>query len=193
MTLALPTFVAAAPRTPRRARSRAVQGRVAWAVLLAATLVLKTFVPLLAALAAELQGKAVADVCAVYGVRLAPAPAAAPEPHRSDPHQAHHEHHAPREHHAHGEAVATAHAAMAGAEAAVAPSHEDAPEHADHARDHCALTGLAVCALVTLAAWDAADWTSAAPELPAANDAAPARDASARWLTARVHAPPAGA
>ena len=38
------------------------------AVLLAATLGLKTFVPLLAAVSAQMQGKAVGDVCAVYGV-----------------------------------------------------------------------------------------------------------------------------
>lgn len=44
---------------------------IAWVVLVAATLALKAFVPLLAAFSAQLQDRAVAEVCTVYGVRLA--------------------------------------------------------------------------------------------------------------------------
>ncbi len=146
--------------------------------VLAATLALKTFVPLLAAVSAQMQGKAVGDVCAVYGVRLAAAapPSAAPP------------------HHHHGHHAASMDGAMAGAQAALPTSHDTPSDHAEHARDHCALTGLAVCAVLAAAAWDVVDWAgTAAPSPGGAEDASPVRDASARWLTLRVHAPPSQA
>ena len=51
------SFVPAALRVSSRSRSRAARGRVVWAVLLAATLALKTFVPLLAAVSAQTAGQ----------------------------------------------------------------------------------------------------------------------------------------
>lgn len=153
-------------------RSRRLRGAVAWAVLLVATLAFKSFVPLLAALSAEMQGRAVADVCAVYGVRLAPAVDHAPVSHGM--------------HHMHG--------APETPMAASRPTAPDQPpaDHAEHARDHCALTALAVGAMLALTLWGLVDWRAAAATgLGFADPAAPSRDASARWLTLRVHAPPA--
>ena len=140
--------------------------------MLAAVLAFKAFVPMLAALSAEMQGKAVADVCAVYGVRLGPAVDAAPPMHAL--------------HHMHG----AAHASM-GAAAATPPDH--APhEHAEHARDHCALSGLTVGVLFAPTPWALVEWQAASAMATGFADVlAPSRDASARWLTLRVHAPPA--
>ena len=152
----------------RVARTR---GRVGWALLIAVTLAFKSFVPLLAAASAEWQGKAVADICSVYGVRLAPA--------------SNHVHHAA----SHG----AAHAALAftGTPAGDPHSHHDPSDHLAHAKDHCALTGLAACALFAPTPWLSADWLQAGglrglvPE-----PAEPLHDASARWLSLRLHAPP---
>jgi hypothetical protein len=183
------TFVPAALRVPPRSRSRNAHGRVAWAVLLAATLALKAFVPLLAAVSAQMQGKAVGDVCSVYGVRLAAAaPAlAVPAPH----HHGHDTSHAGHAGHAgHGDPV-HADGAMAGPDATTpSTSHDGPPDHAEHARDHCALGALAVGAVLASAAWNVADWAGGAALPDAIGDAAPAHDAIARWLTLRVHAPP---
>lgn len=149
-------------------------GAATWALLLVATLAFKSFVPLLAALSAGMQGKAVADVCAVYGVRLAPAVDHAPVSHAM--------------HHLHG-----------AADAPMAASGSTAPDplpadHAEHARDHCALTGLAMGAMLAQTLWEPVDWPAAAAiGLGVADVVSPARDASARWLTLRVHAPPARA
>ena len=190
------SFVPAAMRVPSRSRSRAARGRVVWALLLAATLGLKTFVPLLAAVSAQMQGKAVGDVCAVYGVRLA---AAAPA--RAAPASHHHGHdtghggpagHAGHAGHA-GQGSDAGHSdgAIAAADATASTSHDEPSNHAEHAGDHCALSGLAVGAVLASAAWDVLDWAGTAAPSPGPSGAAPARDASARWLTLRVHAPPA--
>ena len=155
-------------------RSRFASRLTLWAF--AAALVLKSGVPLLAAAAAGLQGKQVADVCAIYGVRLAPA---------GDPvgHAAH----------------ATGHMAVVDIPAAGshAHSHHAHDEHhapadpAAHAQDHCALTALAAGAVEASTAWTASDWRDRdglltfAPVL----ERRP-QDASARWLILRLHAPP---
>lgn len=164
-------FARASPGAPRR--SRRVRGAAGWAFLLAATLAFKSFVPMLAALSAGMQGKAVADVCALYGVRLAPA---------ADPDAASH-----AMHHLHG-------AAAAATDPAGSPAHEHPADHAEHARDHCALTALAVGAVFAATLWGLVDWRA----VPVTGDRfadpiAPSRDASARWLTLRLHAPPARA
>ena len=184
------SFVPAALRVPSRSRSRAARGRVVWALLLAATLGLKTFVPLLAAVSAQMQGKAVGDVCAVYGVRLA---AAAPAP--AAPASHHHGHdtgHARHAGHA-GQGSDSGHSdgAIAATDATASTSHDEPSNHAEHAGDHCALSGLAVGAVLASAAWDVLDWAGTAAPSTGPSGAAPARDASARWLTLRVHAPPA--
>ena len=155
-------------------RSRRLLGAAAWAFVLVATLAFKSFVPLLAALSAELQGKAVADVCAVYGVRLAPVLDHAAVSHAM--------------HHAHG---------VADTPMAASPSTAPDPapaDHAEHARDHCALTALAIGAMFAPALSGLVDWRAAAAIGPGFADPVSAlRDASARWLTLRVHAPPARA
>jgi len=80
---------------------------------------------------------------------------------------------------------------MGAADATPATSHDGSSDHAEHARDHCALTGLAVCAVVASAGWNVVDWAGTAVPLPhAIGDAALSHDASARWLTLRLHAPP---
>lgn len=137
-----------------------------------ATLVFKSFVPLLAAASADLQGKAVADVCALYGVRM-------PQPAESAHHGAAH-----AMGHMHG-------VAMAGMDVVPSPSQHHPSEHAEHSRDHCALSGLAVGAAFALTLWGPVDWRAApVPGRASADDTPPWRDASARWLTLRVHAPP---
>ena len=148
--------------------------RAAWAFLIAATLVFKSFVPLLAVASAQMQGKAVADICSIYGVRLAPAAGG----------------------HVHdGAAHAMGHAGhMAGMEMPAsggATSPHDPDDHVAHAQDHCALTGLAACAVFAATLWVLADWLAGDGGRAAFLDSAgPPRDASARWLILRLHAPP---
>ena len=57
-------------RLPRRLTT------LSWLWLLAAVLVLKSAVPMLASMAAERQGVSFAEVCSVYGVRLVAVPLA---------------------------------------------------------------------------------------------------------------------
>jgi hypothetical protein len=147
----------------------------AWAWLLAATLVFKSFVPLLAATAAQMQGKAVADVCAVYGVRLATASA---HDHHDSSHAMGH-----AEGHVHGGAL------PAGDTSPIRP-HEPA-DHAAHAQDHCALTGLSACAVFAAPLLTLAGWLEPGQVLAAAVESSDLpRDAMARWLMLRLHAPP---
>jgi len=145
--------------------------RVAWALLIVAALAFKSFIPLLAAVAAHMQGKEVADICSIYGVRLAGGHT-----------------------HVHGGSHAMAHTAGMAMSATHGDesSPEDAPaDHASHGQDHCALTGLAVCAVLALALFTFADWDGREPTRVFLADAPElSRDASARWLTSRVHAPP---
>jgi len=180
--------------------------RSAWIGVAAVALVLKAAVPLLAALAAHAQGKAVAEICEIYGVRTvamsafaSPAPSA-PADHG---HPAGHTGHAdPAVHsgHAHaGHAAHEGHAAHAGhVHTAHVQAGADAPAHAPaahgHDREHCGLTGLAACAAPAApdAATVAAPLVATAP-LPATQVAATRPDASASWLARRIHAPPGAA
>ena len=143
----------------------------AWAILIAATLIFKSFVPLLAAASAQMQGKDVADICSVYGVRLAPATG-----------HGHHGSH-PMEHVAGMEMPA-----MEGG----GPASDDGPaNHSTHSQEHCALTGLAACAVFALTSWATAVWAGDQETPSASGDGfALQRDPSARWLTLRLHAPP---
>ena len=174
---------------PRRARARVgirvVDGlrprnppagrRAAWACLLVVTLAFKSFVPLLAAAAAQMQGKAVADICAVYGVRLVMVST-----------------------HAHQESVhAMGHPAghvlgVSMPETVSAPSQPHEPnDHAEHAQDHCALTGLSTCAVFPAALWSLVGWREPRQRMWNGVDTVdPPRDAIARWLMRRLHAPP---
>jgi hypothetical protein len=151
--------------------------RSAWACLIAVTLVFKSFVPLLAATSAQMQGKSVAEICSVYGVALPSMQAHVQDVHVHDA-SAHAMHH------------------MAGMEMAAAggtaPADHHPADHAAHAQDHCALTGLAACAVFSSTTlWAVAEWSDADRALVAVDDAVePLRDASARWLTLRLHAPP---
>jgi hypothetical protein len=162
-------------------RSRFASRLTLWAF--AAALALKSAVPMLAAVAAGLQGKPVAEICDVYGVATTSlggrgagamaAQAAAPMAHV----------HGHVHGHAHGDAPI----------AASAPAHDDpAPGHRHGAQsgDHCVLTGF-----VALAASDApilaglvADDTTRVV-LPRA--AGVVVDAAARWAALLGHGPPA--
>ncbi len=166
-------------------RSRLASRLTLWAF--AAALVLKSGVPLLAAAAAGLQGKQVADVCAIYGVRLAPA---------SD-HVGHTAAHAtghmaamdmPAGSHAH---THHEHDRAGAAERRADHEHHEPADPAAHAQDHCALTALAAGAVEASTAWTASDWRDRdgirafVPDV----ERRP-QDASARWLILRLHAPP---
>ena len=162
-----------------------------WSIACALMLVMKAGVPVLAATAAFLQGKAVAEICAIYGVRTSVQVDA--ELARSTLHAA-----APAEHRGHADpgdrAEHAAHASHQHDAARVAAAHAPDPgssHGAAHDREHCALTGLAVCAVSALAGLEAVAWLAALEVAdPSARPPAPMRDASARWLAARVHAPP---
>ena len=163
-------------------------------------LVMKAGVPVLAATAAFLQGKAVAEICAIYGVRtsvqvdaelarstLRSAGAVEPHGHAGHAHGAEHAGHAGHLHdagHPHDPALASA-----GHTPDPAPPHGSAQD-----RDHCALTGLAVCAVSAVAGLEAVPWQAALQVADLSAPApAPMRDASARWLAERIHAPPSAA
>ena len=210
-----------------------------WSIVCALVLVMKAGVPVLAATAAFMQGKPVAEICAIYGVRtsiqvdsavargalhaaaaqaqLAHAGHVALAGHEAnaghlalaghDAHAGHdlhaghvalagHDAHAAHDAHARHDAVAEhdAHARTAHdtqiAAAANAPE-PTSPHDAAQGREHCALTGLAACAAPALARLEAAAWlTSLRNSEPTAAPPLPVRDASARWLSERIHAPP---
>jgi hypothetical protein len=163
---------------PLSSRNVLASGRTGWAFVIAATLVFKSFVPLLAATSAKMQGKAVADVCAVYGVSLASADGHA---HDAASHTLHH-------------MAAHMHGMHTSAASEEAPVHDAPADHAAHAQDHCALTGLAACAIFAATLWGLADWLQVDERNPFAfAEVQDARDASARWLILRLHAPPRAA
>jgi hypothetical protein len=154
-------------------RARLGRGASTWAIVLVALLAFKSFVPMLAVLSAAMQGKAVADVCAVYGVRLAPG---AVVDHAAASHAVHHVH-----------GAAEAPWAASGATVPQAPP----ADHVGHARDHCALSGVALAAMLAPALWGPADWAVPATVGRGVAASVPSlRDASARWLSLRGHAPP---
>jgi len=174
-----------------------------WSIVCAFMLVMKAGVPVLAATAAALQGKAVAEICAIYGVRTsvqasAELARAAAQADAASTHFAHagHASHAGHAGHA-GHAAHAGHAGHAehlhdGAPATGGDAQEPpSPHGAAQDREHCALTGLAVCAVPAVAPFEAAAWLAAlqspAPSTPAVERTP---DASARWLTERIHAPP---
>ena len=131
-------------------------------------LLMKAAVPLMASVAAGLQGKGVAEICDVYGVALpSQAHAAAPSAH------AHHHHH-------HGGAADDG----AGGGSAPAPSGL-------HRGDHCALTALSVFAPPDAIAVALAPPRAPAAALPvAATGGVATPDAFARWAAMLRHAPP---
>ncbi len=138
---------------------RSPSSRVAlWAAV--AALVLKSAVPLLASAAAELQGKGVAQICSIYGVDLATAPAA------------HHHHHQ------HGQA--------SGAEPA---QHDGGHRDTTHGSDHCALTALAAGVADAAPVWQGGVGLSHAIPLPELGCQV-AHDACASWAARLKHGPP---
>ena len=154
-------------------RLRPKARRSAWLWLLAGVLLLRAAVPLLASASALLQGVAVGEVCAVYGVVLPAAEIPASGEH------AQHAHHAePAEHaeHAHHDQHAE-HGSGGG-------------EHARHATEHCALTALT--ALCTATPADNADvQVHGACALRLAQPSqAVVGDPAARWQAQLQHGPP---
>ncbi len=153
-------------------KARSIGSRLAlFAFVLA--LLLKSAIPLFASWSAQLQGKAVAEVCDVYGVAL--------------PAQAGHVGH--DMHAMHGAHAMHAIHAMASEHPDDAPPHRHDPS--SHAGDHCVLSGLVAFAGV------AGDL----PALPSAArrdlvhalawSAEPiGADASARWAARLGHGPP---
>ena len=128
-------------------------------------LVLKSAVPLLASVAADLQGKGVAEICDVYGVAL-PSRASA----SAEGAHAHHHHHA---HHDAGGGTS------------------DSSPSGPHRGDHCALTALSVFAPPDAAALAVAVPRSADAPTPRVRIAAARTpDAAARWAARLGHAPP---
>jgi hypothetical protein len=127
--------------------------RQAWLWCLAALLLLKAAVPLLAAAAAAHRGMSMAQVCTVYGVRTAPVAAVPAEHGQSD------------------------------------SNGDTLPDHGG-AGEHCALASLAGGPLpgVLPAVLQHAP-LKALLATPAVFDALPA-DATLRWLSAQLHAPP---
>jgi hypothetical protein len=181
-------------------RTRNCRGRRIWLMVATAALVLKSAVPLLAAVAAHAQGKAVADICEIYGVRTIALSSAGSAGHAD---HADHAAHAP---HAGSTGSADGHQVPQGdAEPGTHAAHphaslqapaEETPAHGhSHGAGvdpaHCALTGLAACAVPA-----APDLASPRP-LDAPDAATPpqhartaASDPRARWLAERLHAPP---
>jgi len=191
-------------------RHRSASRLTSW--LFVAALLLKSAVPMLASAAAGLQGRALADVCDVYGVDTstlgAGAPATGAEPARAalagsthridgaheghgalehaalDVHDAHQAHDAHESHHAH----------HAGAGAATASGH-GAPAHGPasrvaHGADHCALSALAF-ALASDAPALAVRAGTVAPMPATGATGASLVDPAARWAAQLQHAPPA--
>jgi hypothetical protein len=158
---------------PVSRRFRFVSRLTLWAF--AAALVLKSAVPMLAAAAAGLQGKAVAEICDVYGVATMVLAARAADAMTMAPAVMPH-------HHGHERMTASA------------QPRSDAPppgHHAvGHASDHCALTGM-----VAIATGDAPAVAAlpapGAPGQPVPPRAAAAFDAVARWAALLEHGPPA--
>jgi len=140
--------------------------------LFAALLLAKGAVPFLATAAAQLHGKAVADICPIYGVAL-PAVAAI------DPHAAHHHHHA-----AHADEVAATQGA-AGNDGGDGPLRHDT-----RGGDHCVLTALATFAADTAVVMPAPAAQSTAARAVASAELRPIADAAARWAALLGHGPP---
>jgi len=145
----------------KRMSSRSRASRLAlWAAVF--TLLLKAAVPAFAAMAAQMQGVPVAEVCPVYGVSLVAAHAA------PDEHAHHHHHHG----HEHG---------------GKSEDHK-AHELAAHG-DHCALTALATLAGPDPIDWVVAPpGHSRVAVLPRRSEPAP--DACALWVARMKHGPP---
>jgi hypothetical protein len=154
----------------------------------AAALVLKSAVPLLAAAAAGLQGKEVADICAIYGVRLASASGHADHAAAAAPAMSHMDHVG---HMGHVGQIAGMDVPATGGDH---DSHHEPADPAAHAQDHCALTALGTIAVDAPTAWAGIDRLDR-DSVPTAGRAVETRaqDASARWLTLRLHAPPPSA
>jgi len=184
-------------------RSRFASRLTLWAF--AAALALKSAVPMLAAAAAGLQGRAVAEICDVYGVAtMPPEPTAAgamtmlgiggdgyEEAAGGEPEHAHGGTAAPEHVHVHAQVSAhdPAHAGV------VVPttSHDDAPpadhRHGGAAGDHCALT-----AMVAIGSGGApppaAAMAGAGPGIAVAGAEDAFFDAVARWAALLEHGPP---
>ena len=183
-------------------RSRFASRLTLW--LFAAALALKSAVPMLAVAAAGLQGKAVAEICDVYGVATVPPAAIAARVVAIATAGTAADMHGPEaggEHdHMHGRAPAhtPAHihvpvAEPAHASVAVAATHDDAPSpghrHGGAVGDHCVLTGMVAIgfggepALAGAAAGEARAVASADAEVAVF-------DAVARWAALLEHGPP---
>jgi hypothetical protein len=183
-------------------RSRFAPRLTLW--LFAAALALKSAVPMLAVAAAGLQGKAVAEICDVYGVAtVSPAVSAASAMAiaTTDAGADMHGHEAGGEHdHMHGRPPGHTHAHMhapaaepAHASVAVVATHDDAPRpahrHGGAVGDHCALTGMVAIgsggepALASVVA-------GAARAVAAVRAESAVFDAVARWAALLEHGPP---
>jgi hypothetical protein len=136
-----------------------------WTVLVAVfALLLKAAVPMLASAAAHAQGKAVADICSVYGVRSVVA-SSGYEHAAQDHHAGHEGHDGP------------------------SPDHGSSSGSA-HAGDHCALTALAALAPPDEPQAAMFERIHRAAHRAVAAGAVFAPDAAALWAAELQHGPP---
>lgn len=175
-------------RTPLLRAAIFGRWRLAWTSLIVMVLLLNAATPMLAAAAAQWQGRAIAEICSVYGVDLVAERAR----NRADagihsmtmtmtPHPAHVAGAAPSAHDWQNDLPDDRAAPPAG-------HGQHDPHHDAH---HCALTGVAVGAMLVVALLIFMAWTGT--RLPSRRVAWPDSlrpDASARWLGLRLHAPP---
>jgi hypothetical protein len=179
-------------------------GSTLWSIVCALMLVLKAGIPVLAATAAFMQGKPVAEICAIYGVRTSVQAGSAtaseahgghdalakPVAHAGRDAQAGHDAGAGRHVHA-GNHTHGGHADDTRIAAVGSAPEPTSPHDSVQGREHCALTGLAVCAASAVARLEAMAWPgSLRISRSLAKPLLPVHDASARWLSERIHAPP---
>jgi|GEM_PF-1447740 len=147
--------------------------RSGWLWLLVGVLLLRAAVPLLASASALLQGVAVGEVCAVYGVVLPAAATPAAAEHAQHAQAAEHAAHTAQAHHDHH-----------------AEHGSGGGEHARHATEHCALTALTALCTATPAASADVQAHGASTLRLAQPPQALVGDPAARWQAQLQHGPP---
>jgi len=158
-------------------------------------------VPLMASAAAGLQGKPVAEICAIYGVALpgqsavrdrdgTPKSQAAADPHHGH-HGAHVGHASSDRSAVDGSSISTNDEAIVDHSQHAAGSNTDAPRHAaPHRSEHCALTGLAAFAPFEGVPEPVVFHEDAQPSRQLAQRHERVLDACARWAALLRHGPP---
>jgi hypothetical protein len=169
-------------------RDRSLRLLTSWVFV--AALLLKSAVPMLASAAADLQGKALAEICDVYGVDMTsldrgPGTAAT---HQGAHHRGTHDAHAG---HGGGSGAASIDAAVHAQEPGegndTASSHR--PTRVTHGGDHCVLSALAFALPADVAALTPSPQDTA-PGLLRHGNTRVVSDPAARWAARLQHGPP---